>query len=80
MKAAYDPAVLTEIIAQLQRVQLITIEFSDGSTWEVYGWLEEFMPDELTEGEQPTASVKFCCSGENEACVETAPVYAGSGT
>lgn len=79
MKAAYDPAVLDQLYAQMQVLQIITITFSDNSTWAVWGWLEEFQPDEITEGEQPTASVKFCCSGEDADCVETAPDY-GSGS
>jgi hypothetical protein len=66
MKAAYSPAVLPQIIAQMQEVQEITITFADDSSWTVWGWIDEFQPDEVQEGEQPTASVKFICAGEDE--------------
>jgi len=55
--AAYDPAVLTQIFSQLNREQTITVRFADGSTWAFYGFLRVFQPNELTEGEQPTAQV-----------------------
>ena len=79
MKAAYDPAVLIEIIGQLQVLQQITVTFADNATQVFWGWLEEFMPDDVSEGEQPVATVKFCCSGESDVGVETAPVF-GSGS
>jgi hypothetical protein len=79
MKAAYNPAVLADIISMMQELQLITVTFADNSTWDFWGWLEEFQPDEVEEGSQPTASVKFICSGESDVCVETLPAY-GSGS
>lgn len=72
--AAYDPTILTNILAQLQVVQLITITFPDNSTWAFYGWLDEFKPGALKEGEQPTAMVTVIPSNQTSAFVETAPV------
>lgn len=79
IKGAYDPAVIEEIIDMLQVLQLITVTFADNSTQAFWGWLEEFQPDDISEGEQPTATVKFECSGEDDSAVETAPVY-GTGS
>ena len=75
--AAYDPAVYSEIFDEINVNQLITITFPDGSTLAVWGWLNAFTPNEITEGEQPTAEASFELSNENSADppVEVAPVY-----
>jgi len=76
ISVAYDPAVYENIEQNLLGVNnLITIEFSDGSTLEFWGWLDEFKPNAIVEGAQPTASITIICSNQNDSGVETAPVY-----
>jgi hypothetical protein len=73
--AAYDPQVYQDIPSMINTNQLITITFSDGSQVKFWGWLDEFEPNEIKEGEQPTADVKIIPSNQNSSGVETAPVY-----
>jgi hypothetical protein len=74
--ASYDPAVLDVIVDELINVNgLITFTFPDGSTWDVYGWLDEFTPGECVEGSQPEATCTIICSNETTNNVETAPDY-----
>lgn len=54
--AAYDPAVLTQLIELVNVETVVTVTFPDGSTWAYYGYLRVFEPNEITEGEQPTAN------------------------
>ena len=75
--AAYDPAVYDEIVGAngVNNNQLITITFADGSTLAFWGWIDNFAPNEIVEGEQPTAEVTIICSNQNASGTETAPVY-----
>jgi hypothetical protein len=54
--------------------QLITVTFSDSSTVAFWGWVADFVPNEVTPTEQPTATITIHQSLENESGVETAPV------
>lgn len=74
-KCAYDTAVQPQIVAMIGKNQLITYTYPDGSTLAVWGWIDEFTPDALTEGSQPTANVKIIPSNQNGSGVETAPVF-----
>lgn len=56
---AYDPAVLTQIVALINVRTTITLTFPDGSTWAFYGFLKSFEPNELQEGNQPEATVNY---------------------
>ena len=73
--AAYDPAVYTEILTMINNNQQITLTFADGSTLIFWGWLDEFTPNAVVEGEQPTAEITIIPSNQNDSQVETAPVY-----
>ena len=75
LSVAYDPAVYDEIIAMVNQNQLITITFPDSSTLAFWGWIDEFSPGALVEGEQPTADITIITSNQNDSGVETAPVY-----
>lgn len=75
---AYDTAVYTQILAMINVNQLITIHFPDGSTYAFWGWIDEFTPGAIKEGEQPVAEVKMQPSNQNDSDVETNPVYTGS--
>ena len=71
---AYDPAVYDEIIAMINTNQEITITFPDDATLVFWGWLDEFTPNALVEGEQPTAEVTLIQSNRNASDAETSPV------
>ena len=75
LSVAYDPAVFDEIVLMVNVNQLITITFPDSSTLAFWGWIDEFSPGALSEGEQPTADVTIIPSNQNGSGVETAPVY-----
>jgi len=72
--AAYDPSVYNDMIAMLNTNQLVTITFSDASTLAFYGYVDEFAPQEVAEGEQPEAECTVIPTLQN-AGVETAPVF-----
>ncbi len=74
---AYDTAVYTQILAMINVNQLITIHFPDGSTYAFWGWVDEFTPGAIKEGEQPVAEVKIQPSNQNDSDVEENPVYTG---
>ena len=73
--ASYDPAVYDEIIAMINDNQSIVVTFPDGSTLTFWGWIDEFVPGALVEGEQPTATVTIMPSNQNAAGNEIAPDY-----
>lgn len=77
---AYDSEMYDECLTALQVNQEIEIAFPDDSTVTFWGWLDKFMPGELTEGEQPTAEITIIPSNRNndEPALEVAPVYAGA--
>lgn len=72
---SYAAEVFDDVVAQTQVNQLITITWPDTSTLEFWGWLEEFTPNALKEGEQPTANCKFIPSNQDANGDEIAPVY-----
>lgn len=59
MKCAYDPAVKTQIMQEVNRKQTITVIYPDGTTDAEYGYLKSFTPDALVEGTMPTATCEF---------------------
>lgn len=75
MVVAYDPAILTHIVASVNVNQLLTLTHPDVSTWAFWGWIDEFVPNRSTEGAQPTANITVIPSNENNSGVEVAPVY-----
>lgn len=74
---AYDASAYSSILTNMLTNQEITITFPDGGTYVFWGWIESFEPDQLQEGEQPTASMVIIASNEDDSTppVETAPVY-----
>lgn len=53
---AYDPAVTSQVNAIIGRKTTVTYTYPDGSTDALFGFLKSWLPDVLTEGEQPRAS------------------------
>lgn len=72
---AYDPGIYDEIADQINVNQEITVTFPDGGELTFWGWLDDFKPNAVKEGEQPTAELTIICSNQNSSGVETAPQY-----
>lgn len=58
-RAAFDPAVKTQILALLNVETTVTIRYSDGSTEACYGYLRLFDTQEMVEGTQPEANFEI---------------------
>ena len=54
---AYDPKVFSQLLTLINVETTITVRFPNGDTLAFYGYLRSFEPNEISEGEQPTASV-----------------------
>ena len=54
---AYDPDLYTEVLTAINVNQEMVLTFPDDSTLTFWGWLDEFQPNALVEGEMPTANV-----------------------
>lgn len=73
--AAYDPAIYTQILSLINVRTTITVTFPDTSTLAFYGFLQLFEPGEMTEGEQPEATVTITPTNyDPAAATEEAPV------
>jgi hypothetical protein len=70
----YDPLALEDAYALQGVNQEITVTHPDGSTTVAWGWLEDFVPSENEEGNEPTADIVIEWSNENASGVETKPV------
>lgn len=74
--AAYDPAVLPQIIAIVNTNQAITNHFPDTSSWDAFGFLQTFQPDALSNGAQPEATCTVVYTNVNPADgSESQPTY-----
>jgi hypothetical protein len=75
MTCAYDPVLYDSILAMVNVNQQITVTFPDESEVEFWGWLNAFTPNEVSEGEQPTAEIAVIPSNQDNSGVEQPPVY-----
>jgi len=75
MVCGYAGVAYDQIVAIMNTNMEITVTFSDGTTLLFWGWLDEFVPNQHTEGENPTANVVIIPSNRNDSGVETAPDY-----
>ncbi len=73
--AAYDPIVYSSVVSMIGVNQLVTVTFPDGSTLAFWGFLDKFTPNEIKEGEQPTAVTVIEPTNQDNSGVEQAPVY-----
>jgi hypothetical protein len=71
----YDPGIYDQVLTILGVNGLVTIDFSDGSTLDFWGWLDDFTPGECVEGAMPTATGTVICSNQNDSGTEIAPDY-----
>lgn len=69
----YDPALYIEVGLMMNINQAIQVNFPDGSYLVFYGWIDDFSPNELVEGELPTANLAIIASNLN-GTVEQGPV------
>lgn len=69
-KVAYDPQVITQIMAMINRNQVITVRYRDGSTDAFWGCLRMFERDALQKGTQPEATVTFSPTNTDDAGAE----------
>lgn len=75
MTAAYDPNIYNDILSVLNVETTWTVHFPDGSTLAFYGFLKNFETNELSEGEQPTASITVVPTNQDPVTgAEEAPV------
>lgn len=72
--ATYAVASYTDLNNMVGENQLITVDFEDGGTVAVWGWVDKFTPDRLADGTQPQATVTIELSHLNASQVETGPV------
>jgi hypothetical protein len=78
LNVAYDPELYETILSLLQVVKWIEIDWPDGSHLGFWGWIDSFEPNEVVEGEQPTADITVIPSNQTPAGTEEAPVYSGT--
>lgn len=76
VEMAYDPEVYDTFVAMMQVNQEITLHWPDGSTVTFWGFVDEFTPNEVSEGEQPTADVTIIPTNQDDDGEEVAPEYA----
>jgi hypothetical protein len=72
-RAAYDEGHLVRIEAMINVPQQITIFFPTGRPYTFWAYLRSFQPDQLREGDQPTATCVVQPMNQNLAGVETEP-------
>jgi hypothetical protein len=75
--AAYAPEVFSTIFDMINHNQEITIEWPDGDTYKVWGWVDEFKPNAVKEGERATAQVTIICSNHDNDLNEIEPDFTG---
>ena len=56
VRGAYDPFVYDLFLSIVNIETTVTVTFPDGTTLAFYGFLQNFEPDELAEGELPEAT------------------------
>ena len=78
---AWNPKCYGTIMTTLvNKNGMITVTNPDGSTVVYWGFVDEFNPKPLKEGERPEADVKFEITNRNDSGVTTKPVYTAGTT
>lgn len=74
---AYDTRTYAQVIPILGSTRFITVTFPDNATLTFYAVVDNFTPDDLVEGERPTATLELTPGNLSTANppVEAAPVY-----
>lgn len=76
---AYATEAIPILFDQIGIIQRIQVSFPDESSITFWGWLEEFKPSQMKEGEQPTASIVVQTGNRSPTGAEVAPLYDSSG-
>lgn len=71
---AYSPNVIAQIMALINKNDVITVTFGDGGTICFWGYLRSFKAAQMKEGEQPMAVVVFVPTNLDSSYVEQVPV------
>jgi hypothetical protein len=71
----YDPAQISTITSAINVHQVIWVSFKEGDAVAFYGFLRKFEPEEMQDGEQPTASIELVPCGVNAAGTEEGLLY-----
>jgi len=71
----YDPGIYDQILTIIGVNGLITVTFSDETTLDFYGWLDNFTPGECVEGSMPTATGTIIASNQDDDGTEQDPDY-----
>ena len=74
---AYDPTARTAAESLVGNNQEITVTFNDLSTWAFWGFMKSFIPQSVSDGEQPEAQVEFVITNLDDSFAEQNPVVAG---
>lgn len=74
---AYDTESNDAMMALINVKKQISVIYPDGSRYTFWGYLRVFQPDEITEGEQPTAQVSIQPTNTDEDGEESLPVSSG---
>ena len=75
MTVAYDPFIYEDILGTVQVNAIVDILWPDNTWLSFFGFVDEFSPAELREGEQPEAEMKVVPTNQNFNGDERAPVY-----
>lgn len=75
LSVQYDETAYTDVVAQVNVNQAITVTFPNGATLVFWGWIDEFTPGESVEGEDPVGSVTVIPSNVDGANAEIAPAF-----
>jgi len=77
LTCGYDPNVLSQIIAQCNVNQTLTVSWPDGSTLAFFGWIRKFEAADQSEGTLPegTLTLEVSNSDPANAGTEAGPVY-----
>lgn len=69
-RVAYDPAVITQIMTMVNRNQVITVRYRDGTTDAFWGYLKSFERDALQKGTQPEATITLVATNMDDSAAE----------
>ncbi len=72
---SYDSSILDEMNAMINVNQLIVITYPDGSDIRFWGYIDEYTPNALVEGEQPTANITVIPTNQDSNGNEASPVH-----
>jgi hypothetical protein len=77
---AYDPKIVTQIIALMGVEQAITVTYSNGDTEAFFGYLKSRTPNSMTRNNMPTANFVVVCTNVDPVNdTEEVPVITLSG-